>query len=410
MNLTIIILTLINLIILITILFQNKKQNKNEKLNEQTTIISTRLNDLIIRQQDTNKLLNEELAANREEQSQNIYRFQERFTQDMVRSLNQVSSRIEEISKRVDENLKQIRTDNNTRLDEMRKTVDEKLQNTLESRISTSFKQVSSQLEKVYEELGKMKTLSEGVGSLQRILTNVKSRGIWGEVQARRILQDILSPGQYLENVQTRKNSQFRVEFAIRLPGALLPIDSKFPREDYEHLQESQEKGDLIEVKKYRDALSKRIKEEAGKIQEKYINVPVTTDFALLFLPVEGLYAEVLSLPGIVETVQKEYHVVIAGPTTLASLLNSLQVGFQTLAVEKKSTEVWNVLGQVKTEFGKFGQVLESLKTKLDQANTQLDNAFKRTRAIDRKLRNVDSLPIHEQKMITGDEDNDEVL
>lgn len=304
----------------------------------------------------------------------------------------------EKLVQTVDCKLEEIRKDNEKRLEQMRITVDEKLQSTLESRLSTSFGQVGKQLESVYRQLGEVQVLAKDVGNLERVLTNVKTRGIWGELQAERILQDILLPEQYDKNVVTRKGGRDPVEFAVKLPGAMegekvyLPIDSKFPREDYERLCNAIENGDAELVKALRKALEKRILDEAKDIRDKYIDVPNTTDFAILFLPIEGLYAEVLSNPGLQERVQRQFHVMIAGPATLSSLLNSLQMGFRTLAIERKSSEVWHILGEVKTEYAKFGVVLEAIKKKLALASNEIDNAFTRHRAMGRKLRTVEAV------------------
>lgn len=304
----------------------------------------------------------------------------------------------EKLVQTVDCKLEEIRKDNEKRLEQMRITVDEKLQSTLESRLSTSFGQVGKQLESVYRQLGEVQVLAKDVGNLERVLTNVKTRGIWGELQAERILQDILLPEQYDKNVVTRKGGRDPVEFAVKLPGAMegekvyLPIDSKFPREDYERLCNAIENGDAEFVKALRKALEKRILDEAKDIRDKYIDVPNTTDFAVLFLPIEGLYAEVLSNPGLQERVQREFHVMIAGPATLSSLLNSLQMGFRTLAIERKSSEVWHILGEVKTEYSKFGVVLEAIKKKLALASNEIDNAFTRHRVMGRKLRAVEAV------------------
>ncbi|MBO4716709.1 MAG: DNA recombination protein RmuC, partial [Spirochaetales bacterium] len=296
--------------------------------------------------------------------------------------LAQFSTDNDKLTKTVEGKLSEIQKDNEKRLEQMRQTVEEKLQSTLESRLSTSFKQVGDQLESVYKQLGEMQVLAQGVGNLEKVLTNVKARGIWGELQAERILQEILLPEQYLKNVVTKRTSRDPVEFAVRLPGThegehvLLPIDSKFPREDYEKLCAATEISDVESAKTLRKALERRILDEAKDIREKYIDVPYTTDFAILFLPIEGLYAEILSIPGLQDRIQRDYHVMIAGPATLASLLNSLQMGFRTLAIEKKSSEVWHVLGEVKTEYGKFGVVLDSVKKKLSSASNEIDNAF----------------------------------
>ncbi len=295
----------------------------------------------------------------------------------------------------VDTKLEAIRKDNENRLEKMRETVDQKLQSTLESRISTSFEQVSKQLESVYKQLGEMQTLAKDVGNLEKVLTNVKTRGVWGELQAERILQDMLLPEQYEKNVATKRNSQERVEFAVKLPGAndgekiYLPIDAKFPREDYEKLCEASEQGDRDSITTLRKALAKRVEGEAKDIRDKYIDVPFTTDFGILFLPVEGLYAEVLSIVGLQEKLQRDYHVMVAGPATLSGLLNSLQMGFRTLAIEKKSAEVWKLLGEVKAEYAKLGIVLDGIKKKLASASNEIDNAFTRHRAMERCLRDV---------------------
>lgn len=317
----------------------------------------------------------------------------------------------EKLVKTVESKLSDIRNDNEKRLEQMRQTVEEKLQNTLETRLSSSFKQVGDRLESVYRQLGEVQTLAQGVGNLEKVLTNVKTRGMWGELQAERILQEILLPDQYLKNVVTKRNSRDPVEFAVRLPGAaegehvLLPIDSKFPREDYERLCDATQASDVELVKTLRKALERRILDEAKDIREKYIDVPNTTDFAILFLPIEGLYAEILSIPGLQERVQHEFHVMISGPATLASLLNSLQMGFRTLAIEKKSSEVWHVLGEVKTEYGKFGVVLEAIKKKLVYATTEIDNAFTRHRAMGRKLREVEAVETDSEDIPLIEED-----
>jgi DNA recombination protein RmuC len=285
------------------------------------------------------------------------------------------------------------------KLDEMRQTVDEKLQGTLERRLNESFKLVSERLELVHEGLGEMRTLASGVGDLKKVLVNVKARGTWGEMQLANLLEQVLSPEQYEANVTTKPDTGDRVEFAVKLPGreegerVWLPIDAKFPREDYERLVEASEKGNVAAVEEASKQLELRIKSQAKMIRDKYIEPPGTTDFAILFLPVEGLYAEVLRRPGLVESIQRECRVSIAGPTTLAALLNSLQMGFRTLAIAKRSSEVWKVLGAVKTEFTKFGDVLAGVKKKLQQATDRIDDVQVRTRAINKKLSDVQELP-----------------
>ena len=287
----------------------------------------------------------------------------------------------------------------------MRATVDEKLQSTLEKRLGESFKQVSERLEQVYKGLGEMRNLATGVGDLKKVLTNVKTRGTWGEIQLGNILEQILTPEQYAINVQTKKNSNERVEFAIKLPGqdsdkdqvVWMPIDAKFPQEDYQRLLDAQDEADKDAADKSIRNLEMRIKAEAKAIKEKYIDPPNTTDFAIMFLPVEGLYAEVLRRPGLCDILQRDYRVVVTGPTTLAALLNSLQMGFRTLAIEKRSSEVWELLGVVKTEFGKFGDVLSKTKKKLQEASNTINKAEVRTRAIERKLREVQEIPQDDQ-------------
>ena len=321
---------------------------------------------------------------------------------------------LEEKMLQVDARLKEIRTDNEKRLEEIRQTVDEKLQKTLESRLSVTFKTVSDQLESVYKQLGEMQNLARGVDNLEKVLTNVKTRGMWGELQAERILSEILTPDQYVKNVITKKDGRDPVEFAVKLPGAeegsfvLMPIDSKFPREDYERLCEATEKADPAGVLKFRDALEKRIRIEAKGISEKYIDVPNTTDFAVLFLPIEGLYAEILSVPGLQESLQRMYRVMVAGPTTLASLLNSLQMGFRTLAIEKRSAEVWNILGQVKTQFSKFETILEKVQTKLRSASNDVDKVFVRQRAMSRALKGVEAVEASKENNLIEYEEEDE--
>jgi DNA recombination protein RmuC len=300
--------------------------------------------------------------------------------------------------------LQAMQEDNTRKLEQMRATVDEKLQSTLDKRLGESFKQVSERLEQVYKGLGEMRTLATGVGDLKKVLTNVKTRGTWGEIRLSHILEQILTPDQYEVNVATKKNSNERVEFAIKLPGQeadkekiiWMPIDSKFPQEDYQRLMDAQEAGDKELAEKSIKNLAMRIKAEARRIKEKYLDPPGTTDFGIMFLPVEGLYAEVLRQPGLCDTLQREHRIVVTGPTTLAALLNSLQMGFRTLAIEKHSSEVWQLLGMVKTEFGKFGDVLAKTKKKLQEAGHTIDKAEIRTRAIARKLRKVQEVPLTE--------------
>jgi DNA recombination protein RmuC len=292
----------------------------------------------------------------------------------------------------------------------MRQTVDEKLQGTLDKRLGESFKLVSDRLELVHRGLGEMQTLASGVGDLKKVLSNVKTRGTWGEVQAGSLLEQILSPEQYVTNAATKENSGERVEFAIKLPGpdgkdgepVLLPVDAKFPIEDYQRLLEAADRGDAESMEAAGKDLERKIKAAARDISEKYLNPPRTTDFGVLFLPTEGLYAEVLRRDGLFDSLQRECRVTVVGPTTLGALLNSLQMGFRTLAIQKRSSEVWAILGAVKSEFGKFGEVLTSVQRKLAEASATIDKAGVRTRAITRKLREVEELPASDARALLG--------
>lgn len=317
-------------------------------------------------------------------------------------------TRLVEIRTTLENKLRELQTENANKLDEMRKTVDERLHATLEQRLGESFKLVSDRLEQVHRGLGEMQTLAAGVGDLKRVLTNVKTRGTWGEVQLEALLEQMLVREQYDKNVSTRPGSSERVEFAIRLPGksdgrhVWLPIDSKFPAEDYERLLAAQERADTGAVEESARALEMRIRGEAKSIRDKYIEPPHTTDFALLFLPTEGLYAEVLRRPGLADALQRDCRVVVAGPTTLTAILNSLQMGFRTLAIEQRSGEIQLLLGAVKTEFGKFGEVLATTKKQLETVTNSIGRAEVRTRAIERKLRDVEALPAGDAQAMLG--------
>ena len=338
----------------------------------------------------------------------------EAFGQHLNRLTQSFDARVEQLRLTVETRLGAIQTENAAKLEEMRKTVDEKLHATLEQRLGESFKLVSERLEQVHRGLGEMQTLAAGVGDLKKVLTNVKTRGTWGEVQLANLLEQVLTAEQYAENVATRPKSADRVEFAIRLPGreggqpVWLPIDAKFPVEDYQKLVEAQERADVVAVEAAAKALETRLKDEAKTIREKYIEPPHTTDFAILYLPTEGLYAEALRRPGLVEALQRDQRVSIAGPTTLAAMLNSLQMGFRTLAIEKRSSEVWAVLGAIKTEFGKFGEALAHTRKKLQEASNSIDKAEVRTRAVTRKLKEVEALPAPEAIALLGDDSADE--
>lgn len=308
--------------------------------------------------------------------------------------------RMGELRATLDTQLKALQADNAQKLDQMRATVDEKLQSTLETRLGESFRLVSERLEAVQRGLGEMQQLASDVGSLQKVLSNVKSRGTFGETQLGALLEDVLTADQYAANVVTLPGSDQRVEFAIRMPGAQsgsqvwLPVDAKFPRDDYERLVDAQQAANVEAAHAAGQALERRLRDEAKKIREKYVAPPHTTDFALLFLPTEGLYAEALRRPGLFDALQREQRVTLVGPTTLLAVLNALQMGFRTLAIEKRSSEVWQTLGNVKTEFGKFGASLEAVKKKLTEASNKIDETGVRSRAIERKLRGVEALPM----------------
>jgi len=309
--------------------------------------------------------------------------------------------KIEAVRVMVDNKLRDIHEDNARQLDRMRETVDEKLQNTLEKRLGESFKQVSERLEMVHQGLGDMRNLAAGVGDLKKVLTNVKARGTWGEVQLGALLEEILSPEQYLKNVRVNENTNDFVEFAIKLPGpgdrpddaVLIPVDAKFPVEDYQRLLEAQERADVVAAEEAIGQLEASIKKAARDISQKYLSPPRTTDFGIMFLPSEGLYAEVIRRTALVAVLQREHHVVITGPTTFAALLNSLQMGFRTLAIQKRSGEVWKILGEVKTAFGKFSETLDGVRKKLEQAASTVDDAQKKTRTLSGKLKAVEAVP-----------------
>lgn len=317
---------------------------------------------------------------------------------------------LEKVRVGLDDKLKTLQESNEKKLDQMRQTVDEKLQTTLEKRLGESFKLVSERLESVQRGLGEMQSLATGVGDLKRVLTNVKTRGTWGEVQLGAILEQILTPEQYEKNVKTREHSQDMVEYAIKLPGSgrdadsvvWLPIDSKFPQEDYQRLLAAAEVADSEAVEKATGALVRAILLAAKDISSKYLNPPRTTDFAIMFLPTEGLYAEILRQPGLTEKLQHDFRVVIVGPTTLSATLSSLRMGFRTLAIEKRSSEVWEILSAVKTEFGKFGEVLDKVKNNLDKASRSIGDTEKRTRAMTRKLKEVEELPVSQAEQLLG--------
>ena len=351
-----------------------------------------------------NRLL-DELDAQHDESAKSLYEA----NQSLMTTLSQMgqgqSTLLESMQRQVllstrnqEEKINDLRLENERQLTEMRKTVDDRLSESLDKKLDQSFAQVSERLESVYKGLGEMHTLASGVGDLKKVLTNVKTRGIWGEMQLGNLIRQALAPGQYEENIAVVPGSAERVEFAVCLPdrsGSMiyLPVDSKFPQEDYIRLSDAAQSGDAAGAEAARKALVQRLKAEAKKISEKYISPPHTTDFAIMFLPVEGLYSEALQTPELVESLQRDYRVVIAGPGTFSAMLNALQMGFRTLAIEKRSGEVWLLLGEIKKDFSRFAEMLENTRRRLDQAGESIDSAVTRSRSIQRKLSSLETDP-----------------
>ena len=393
MNTLIILFLAVNAILLVAVLIR-QFQGNNAGLKEQ-------IDGLGKDHERTERIVREDIAKNREELAKNLTAFSE---------TNE--KKLEKVREVVERQLRLLQEDNSNKLEKMRETVDEKLHSTLEKRLGESFQAVSERLEKVHQGLGEMQNLAAGVGDLKKVLTNVKTRGTWGEIQLGNLLEQILTPDQYEKNIPTKAGSRDPVEFAIKLPGrqdkaVYIPIDAKFPKEDYERLLQAQDKGDPAAVEESGKAIENRIKLEAKKIQEKYIDPPNTTDFAILYLPIEGLYAEVLRRPGLCDQLQREYRVTISGPTTITAVLNSLQMGFRTLAVEKRASEVWTLLGAVKNEFNKFGTILEKTHEKISQAGKNIEDAVRKSRTIERKLKNVQELPGTQRPALLDDNDID---
>jgi DNA recombination protein RmuC len=420
-GLAIIIILLV--IVLLKLTFFNKSAD-NRKIDEQLEKLKNEINNEIKSSRQETILLLQSSMKDLGELNVNFQRQSAESQDKRLLSLNeqfknfnmQSEQKLDNIRNTMENRIQTMQIENSKKLDQMRETVDEKLQKTLEERISKSFNLVSERLEQVYKGLGEMQTLAIGVGDLKKVLSNVKTRGILGEIQLGAILEEILSKEQYEENIVTKKGTNDRVEFAIKLPGddnnpVYLPIDAKFPMEAYEKLIDAYDKGDPVAVDLAATFLEKNIKGFAKTISEKYIDPPHTTDFGIMFLPIEGLYAEVVRR-GMVETLQREYKISIAGPTTMAAILNSLQMGFKTLAIQKRSSEVWNVLSAVKTEFDKFGSVLAATQTRLEQAHSELDKLVgARTRKIQSKLRLVSTLPDDASISILGiDESPEEIL
>lgn len=378
-------------------------------------------------QERTERALKEEMAQNREESANNSKQLREEIVNNMTKIANLQQNQLDIFAKQLatltqtneqkmdkiretlEERLRLLQEENTKKLDQMREIVDEKLHTTLEKRLGESFKLVSERLETVHKGLGEMQSLAVGVGDLKKVLSGVKTRGILGEIQLSNILEQLLTPDQYAKNVVTKKGGRENVEYAIKLPSkddtgefVYLPLDSKFPLEHYHSLIDAYEHGDHTAIEDTTKLLENTIKKCAKDIKEKYLDPPNTTDFGIMFLPVEGLYAEVLRRPGLLELLQREYKVTVTGPTTLSAFLNSLQMGFRTLAVKKRSSEVWTLLGAVKTEFGKFGDILEKTHKKLQEASNTIEDAAKKSRTIERKLKDVQELPAPEAISLIG--------
>ncbi|PIZ86973.1 DNA recombination protein RmuC [Candidatus Nomurabacteria bacterium CG_4_10_14_0_2_um_filter_30_12] len=432
MIITLLIVVVFLLLLNLYFLYQLNKKGQSsifEELKDQLTSIETVLKDL-----------KDEFPKNREEMGKNLKSAREEInnvlknvSDTLTRSVtgigqmqkNQLDTfsnqltvltksnkeELDKMTKTIETKLKAIQDDNNIKLEKMRETVDEKLQTTLQQRLGESFKLVSGQLEEVHKGLGEMKSLATNVGDLKKVLSNVKTRGILGEIQLANILEEILTPDQYDKNVKTKKTSDAHVEFAIKLPGkdlsgeaVYLPLDSKFPLEDYQNLLTAYELGDTVKIEESSKLLETNIKKFAKDIHDKYIDVPYTTDFGIMFLPMEGLYAEIVKRTKLLETLQREYKIVVSGPTTLAAFLNSLQMGFRTLMIEKRSSEVWKVLGAVKTEFKSFESVLKKAQEKIRQADNEIDTLVgARTNQIRRKLKSVEELPVPQTQAMLND-------
>ena len=403
-TLILLIVSVANLIILFIVFSKTNQKNtdlpelKNRiaTLQDQTTQTFANMNERMIRIETNVDRVTKDIGTN----------FRE--------NRKEISDNFGLVQKTLDTRVRELQDHNTKKLEEMRQTVDEKLQASVEKRFNESFKTISTQLTQVYQGLGEMKTLANGVGDLKKVMEGVKTRGIYGEVQLGNIISDTLSSDQYCENIATKKGSSDRVEFAVKMPGkdesaqVFLPIDSKFPVENYQRLIAAYEQGDKTEIQKFQKALAIDVKEQAKKISTKYIDPPHTTEFAMMFLPTESLYAEILRIPGLDDEIRQKFHITIASPSTLPVILSGLLMGFRTLAIEKRSSEVWQILGAVKSQFGKFGDLLEATKKKLQESANKIDAAATTSRVIERKLKNVESLPSSESlKLLDGLDDQD---
>ncbi len=431
-------LEIIIVVLLIFLWLQGRKNRSSEIASNFASIEKS--------QEKTERMFREEIVRSREEDGNNARRLRDevntslkmlgdsllaRLTENATLQSNQFDTfsnqinvltrsneqKLDKMRDTFEERLILLQKDNNQKLEQMRSTVDEKLHETLEKRLGESFRLVSERLEQVHKGLGEMQSLAAGVGDLKKVLTNVKTRGVWGEISLSSLLEQILTNEQYDKNVATKKGSNERVEFAVRLPGrdaekkiVWLPIDAKFPQEDYQRLIEAQEQANPALAEQASKQLETRIKAEAKNIKDKYIDPPHTTDFGIMFLPTEGLFAEIIRRPGLCDTLLRDCRVIVTGPTTLSALLNSLQVGFQTLAIEKRSSEVWALLGAVKSEFGKFSEILEKTHKKLQEASNTIDSAARKSRTIERKLKTVQELPAAEAVVLLDENDETDPL
>jgi len=420
------IINTLGIALLVFLLFRNRQTDNTDQITKAVEILFDR----------TSKILKEEMFLSRKEAADSEKRLREElsslfkgfgdsfdkrmsefastqnknfegFSLKLTELIDKNDAKMEKVREVVEKKLESLQKDNSEKLEAMRVTVDEKLHATLEKRFGESFKVVSDRLEAVHKGLGEMQTLALGVGDLKKVLSNVKSRGTWGEAQLSNLIEEILTPEQYEKNVKTKKSSKDNVEYAVKLPGndddvkqVWLPIDAKFPLEDYQRLVEAQDQGNLLLIEELSKSLEMRIKSEAKDIRDKYLDPPYTTDFGILFVPIESLYAEVLRRPGLFEQIRREYKVIIAGPTTTQVILNSLQMGFRTLTIQKRSSEVWTLLGAVKTEFGKFGDLLEKTHKKIQEASNTIEDAVTKTRTIERKLNKVQNLPVAEAEKL----------
>ena len=418
-NISILILLIINSLLLVFLLLKNKKNTQNIDVNELKNQIKSSYDSsqLLVKQ------IGEMLISTMKNYNDSVLNLlTQNRTLDTQQQIN-LEQKLESILKNNSESMKQativlqngldrLQQDNERKLEQMRQTVDEKLNVSLERRMSESFKIINERLQSVYEGLGEMRNLASGVGDLKRVLTNVKTRGVWGEVSLENLLEQMLSSEQYRKQFEIKKNGE-RVDFAIVLPGKdeeniYLPIDAKFPIEDYQRLCEVAEIGDLKEVENCQKAIERVVKEQAKKIHEKYISVPTTTDFAVMYLALEGLYAEVIKRPGLVEQLQNQYKIVVCGPTTLSALLNSLQLGFRTLSIEKRSSEIWKLLGAFKQEFSKFVELLNKTQKKLSEASSSIEFATKKSMTIQRKLKSVADISDSSEDYLKLEESYDE--